>query len=128
MNKRFELVCIVCPLGCRLTLIKDESDARGYRIEGNACKRGEAYAIREMTNPTRVLATTVKINRGFLSRLPVRTDGEIPKGLLMKAMNIISRYEVEAPVRRGDVLIENILDTGVDVIATRHMKRQDQPE
>ncbi len=124
MKKHHELVCIVCPMGCRLTLTKDDHAPNGYIIEGNVCKRGDDYAIKEMTNPTRMLPTTVKIKDGFISRLPVRTTEAIPKDLIFKAMEEINSVEVEAPVKCGDVVIENILGTGSDIIATRSMKRR----
>jgi len=124
MKKHHELVCIVCPMGCRLTLTKDINAPKGYIIEGNVCKRGVDYAIKEMTNPTRMLPTTVKIKDGFLSRLPVRTTEAIPKELIFKAMDEINIVEIEAPVKCGDIIIHNILGTGVDIIATRSMKRQ----
>ncbi len=124
MKKHHDLVCIVCPMGCRLTLTKDESTPKGYVVEGNICKRGEDYAIKEMTNPTRMLPTTVKIKDGFISRLPVRTTEAIPKELIFKAMEEINSKEVQAPVSCGDVIIKNILDTGADIIATRSMRRR----
>ncbi len=124
MKKHHDLVCIVCPMGCRLTLTKDETTPKGYIVEGNVCKRGEDYAIKEMTNPTRMLPTTVKIRDGFISRLPVRTTEAIPKDLIFEAMKKINEVEVEAPVKCGDVVIKDILGTGADIIATRSMKRQ----
>ncbi len=124
MKKHHDLVCIVCPIGCRLTLIKDDNAPKGYIVEGNVCKRGEDYAVKEMTNPTRMLPTTVKIKDGFISRLPVRTTEAIPKDLIFKAMDEINAVEVEAPVKCGDVVINNILGTGADIIATRSMQRR----
>ncbi len=124
MKKHHDLVCIVCPMGCRLTLTKDETVPNGYIVDGNICKRGEDYAIKEMTNPTRMLPTTVKIKDGFIGRLPVRTTDAIPKELIFKAMEEINSVEVEAPVKCGDIIIENILETGADIIATRSMTRR----
>ncbi len=118
MDKVHEMVCIVCPMGCRLKVTKNKD---GYEVEGNQCKRGEVYAIKELTHPTRVLPTTVKIKNGTLNRLPVKTKEPIPKDRLFDAMDVINKVEVEAPVKVGDVIIENILDTGVDVVATRDM-------
>jgi len=120
MDKQ-SLVCIVCPMGCRLDLIKDDTVEKGYKILGNACKRGEDYAVEEMTNPTRMIPTTVVIEGAFLKRLPVRTSGPVPKGLIMACMKEINKVSVQAPVKMGDVIIENILNTGVDIIATRSM-------
>jgi CxxC motif-containing protein len=118
-----DLVCIVCPVGCRLTIEKDQTAEQGYKITGNKCKRGIAYGIEEMTHPTRMVPTTVKIEGAFLNRLPVRTDKPISKNLIFKAMDVINDYTASAPVKMGDVLIENILGTDVNIIATRSMKR-----
>ena len=118
-----DLVCIVCPVGCRLTIEEDQTAERGYKIAGNKCKRGIAYGIEEMTHPTRMVPTTVKIEGAFLNRLPVRTDKPISKDLIFKAMDVINDYTASAPVKMGEVLIENILGTDVNIIATRSMKR-----
>ncbi|MCT4607469.1 MAG: DUF1667 domain-containing protein [Marinisporobacter sp.] len=107
-------------MGCHLRVRKEEGK---YQITGNTCKRGEAYGIKEMTNPTRVLPTTVKIKNAFLKRLPVKTNEPIPKELIFKCMEKINTIEVEAPVKMGDVIIHNILNTGVDVVATKTMGR-----
>ncbi len=122
MKKHHDLVCIVCPMGCRLTVQEDPTKAKGYAVEGNICKRGVDYAVKELTSPTRMLPTTVKISDGFISRLPVRTTDAIPKDLIFKAMDEINKVKVKAPVKCGSVIISNILGTGVDIIATRSME------
>lgn len=116
-----EMVCIVCPLGCKLTVTEDNQSTDGYKVEGNKCPRGEAYGIKELTNPTRVVTSTVKIKKGLLSRLPVKTDGAIPKHLITECMKELNSIEVETPVKVGDVIISNVLDTGIDIIASRSM-------
>ncbi len=112
-----QLICIVCPKGCRLTV--DENN--GYKVTGNACERGAAYGYKELTNPTRVLTTTVKIQGGPLPRLPVKSDRDIPKALLRPCVERLAEVTVHAPVRVGDVLLENILDTGANIVATGEM-------
>ncbi|NLO44961.1 MAG: DUF1667 domain-containing protein [Clostridiales bacterium] len=112
-----ELTCIVCPIGCRLKV--DEKN--NYAVTGNACKRGEVYGKNEMQNPTRVLTTTVAIDFGMHSRCPVRTDGAIPKGKLFEAMDILKKVRIKSPVKCGEVILKDILHTGIDVIATRDM-------
>lgn len=121
MNK--EIICIVCPLGCRLTVIKDDEDINGFKIINNKCKRGIEYGIKEMTSPTRIIPTTVKIKNGFLKRLPVKTDSPVPKDMIFEIMKEINNIEVEAPVKSGDILLENVLNTGSNIVATRSMKR-----
>lgn len=113
------MVCIVCPLGCKLKVTEDNTSDTGFIIEGNKCPRGLEYGLKEMTNPTRVLTTTVKITDAHLNRIPVRTKGAIPKHLIFEAMKLINETEVKAPIKVGQVVIKDILNTGVDVIASR---------
>lgn len=113
-----EITCIVCPLGCQMEIIEDP-EAKGYIVNGNACVRGEQYAIKEFTNPTRVVTTTVKLKNSRISRLPVKTDIPVPKEMVLACMKELDSAEAEAPVRAGDTIIENILDTGANVISTR---------
>lgn len=120
MNKK-EMVCIVCPIGCHLTVTKDEGDPLGYSVTGHKCKRGIKYGIKELTNPTRVITSTVKIKNAHLKRLPVKTNGAIPKDLNFECMRLINSIEIVAPIKMGDVIIKNILDTGVDLVASRSM-------
>lgn len=115
------LICISCPMGCRLTVREEPNGA--WLIEGNGCKRGEEYAVKELTNPTRVLTTTVELLNGSLKRLPVRTEEAIPKQLLFEAMRAINEITVEAPIIMGDIILSNLLDTGVNVIASKSMNR-----
>jgi CxxC motif-containing protein len=116
-----DMVCIVCPLGCKLKIMKSDEGQNGYTVEGNKCFRGANYGITEMTNPTRVLTTTVIILGSSIRRLPVKTSGPIPKHLINDAMKVINKVEVKTPIKVGQAIIKNILDTGVDVIASRSM-------
>ncbi|PAB60615.1 DUF1667 domain-containing protein [Anaeromicrobium sediminis] len=116
MNK--ELICITCPIGCRLTVKNIDGK---LIVSGNQCKRGEAYGIKEMTNPTRIIPTTVKIKGAFLRRLPVKTSKAVPKDKIFHCMKEINKVEVQAPVKIGDVIIKNLLGLGVDVVATKEM-------
>lgn len=116
-----ETICIVCPIGCRLSIIKDETSLDGYVVSGNQCKRGERYGILEMTNPTRVITSTIKINNTHLKRLPVKTNGAIPKDMNFKCMELINSLEIEAPIKVGEVIIKNILGTEIDLVASRSM-------
>lgn len=116
-----DMVCIVCPLGCKLKVIKDDTAETGYFVEGNKCFRGADYGVKELTNPTRVLTSTVIISDAPLKRLPVRTSGAIPKHLTKQVIELINKVEVKAPIEVGQVIIKNILDTGIDVVASRSM-------
>ena len=111
------ITCIVCPRGCQLKV-----DAEAQTVVGNSCPRGVAHGLAEATNPTRTLTTTVRIvdaEGNFVDMAPARTAAPIPKPLLFDAMKEIAALRVQKPIRRGDALISNILNTGVDVIATR---------
>ncbi len=112
-----EITCIGCPLGCRLA-VDEEND---YSVTGNSCKRGETYGKNELKNPTRVLTTTVEAIGGIHGRCPVRTENAIPKGMLFEAMKVLQKVTLKAPVKCGDTVVENILGTGVNVIATRDL-------
>lgn len=117
--KKTEKICIRCPIGCRLTITENKTLPSGYLVEGNTCNKGEKYAIKEMTNPSRIVTSTVKIKNSSIPRLPVKTKGEIPKGKIFECMEIINSIEVTAPIKKGDIIIKNVLDTNIDVIATR---------
>lgn len=108
-----ELICIVCPRGCHLTV--DEN----LNVTGNTCKRGEIYGKNEIQNPTRVITSTVKLEGGCVSRLPVKTSEPVPKGKIFEVMQEINHVCAHAPVKIGDVLIPHVLGLDSDVIATR---------
>ncbi len=112
-----ELICIVCPKGCHLTV--DEEN--GYAVSGNNCPRGEEYGKNEVIAPKRTITSTVKVSGGLYPRLPVKTDKPIPKELIFDAMKLLDEVELTAPVKVGDVVIENVLGTGASFIATRNM-------
>jgi CxxC motif-containing protein len=111
--------CKVCPVGCSLKIIRDESDPVSYRVEGNSCGRGSDYGIKEVLSPSRVITSRVILKNGPMSRLPVKTNGIIPENLVDKCLEIIKTTIVSAPVNTGDIIIHNILNTGVDLVAAR---------
>lgn len=110
-----ELVCIVCPKGCRLHV----DDENNYAVTGNSCPRGEAYGKNEIQNPTRVLTSTVKLTGGLYRRCPVKTNVAVPKGRLFDIMQALNAVEIHSPVQVGQVIIENVCGTGADIIATK---------
>lgn len=111
-----ELTCITCPQGCS---IKVETDDNGNvkNVEGNTCKRGYEYAVNEVTNPVRTITTTVKSSNGKM--LSVKTDKSIPKKLIFDCMKEINKIEVIGKITIGQIVLENILNTGANVIATK---------
>ena len=112
--------CIVCPRGCDVTATLNE-DGTIASIEGNFCPRGETYVRNELTHPMRQLTSTVIINGGIYNRLPVILSGEIPKDKMMDVMKALEGVEVQSPVKRGDVVIADVCNLGVDVLASRSM-------
>ena len=114
------LICIVCPKGCHLQVDEDN----GYAVTGNSCPRGAEYGKTELLHPTRVLTSTVRVDGGLHRRLPVKTTAPIPKELLFQAMEALNGVTLTAPVTVGQVVIANLLGTGVDVVATRKMKKE----
>jgi CxxC motif-containing protein len=108
--------CIVCPKGCRL-----EAEPGGFIVRGNQCKRGAAFARRELTNPTRTLTTTVCTAFPWAPVLPVRTDGEIPKGRIGDLMAFLRDLVVREPLGIGEAVTENVLGLGRNVIATSNI-------
>ena len=113
-----ELICISCPMGCHLSV-----DTEKMTVTGNTCKRGETYGINEIKNPVRVVTTTVKIEGGTHAVLPVKTKSPIPKDLNFKCIEILNNIILKAPVKMGEVVVNNILDTGVDIVTSRDMER-----
>lgn len=114
--------CTTCPSECLLT-VEVERDADGAVVEvrsvtGNSCPRGDKFAHQELTCPMRVLTTTVAVSGGEETLLPVRTAEAIPLELHAQAMNLIRGLVLNAPIRMGDVVLHNLLDTGTDLIAS----------
>lgn len=110
-----ELICIVCPRGCHLEVDEDN----GFEVHGNSCPRGEQYGRTEISDPHRVLTSTVRITGGMYHRCPVRTSCAIRKDMILPVMKELDQIELVSPVHRGDILAANILNTGADLIATK---------
>ncbi len=109
-----KLICINCPRGCELEV---EVTGGGVKVEGHACPRGETYGIEEMTNPTRMVTGLVKV-AGVRHPLPVKTRTAIAKGKISEITNLLANTTVLPPKKIGDVIIENVCGTGVDIVAT----------
>ncbi|MCH1983607.1 DUF1667 domain-containing protein [Ruminococcus sp. OA3] len=111
------LICICCPKGCTLHVTVDE-DRQVSDINGYGCENGREYGIRECTQPSRTVTSTVPVTGGVVTRVPVKTAREIPKELVPKCMEEIHQTVARAPVRIGDILIRRTAGTDIDVIAT----------
>ena len=111
------LICICCPRGCRLKV--DEN----MNVTGNFCPRGAKYAIDELTHPTRIVTSTVKVSGGERPLSSVKTASPIPKEKIFAVMEEINKVEIKAPIEIGDVVIKNVLGLDVDIIATENVNK-----
>ena len=117
-----QLICIGCPVGCLITAARNEDGS--LVITGNTCKKGEAYARNEMTAPVRTVTSMIRVRGGCGFVVPVKTEAEIPKEKIDACMEEIKAAIVDAPVKVGDILIENVAGTSVPVIATGNMQEK----
>lgn len=118
MNTR-ELTCIGCPLGCTVTVTMDGDTVTN--VTGNTCPRGDAYARKEVTAPTRIVTSTVRVTGGASPMVNVKTAADIPKEKIFDCVAAIRDIVVTAPIKIGDVILSNVADTGVDIIAARNI-------
>lgn len=118
-HEAMEMVCIVCPMGCRL---RAERGGSGVRVTGNTCARGEKYAVEELTNPTRTVTTSVPVMGGHMALLSVKTKTPVPKASIPQILKELRKVKFAAPVAVGDIVLPNAAGTGVDVVATRSIR------
>jgi CxxC motif-containing protein len=104
--EKIEMICINCPLGCALTV---ERDGDNFKVSGNTCPRGAKYAVNELTHPVRTLTTTVAVANREGAYLPVKTAKPISKSKLFEAMALVNSTKAVAPIKIGDIIIENML-------------------
>ncbi len=112
MNKIF--TCIVCPKGCQIHV-------DGDLISGNSCPRGKNYVLQEIKNPTRIVTSSFKVKNSSSLVCPCKTSGPINKELIFDLMKEINKVEIEVPIKIGQIIIENVLNTGIDVISTKEI-------
>lgn len=122
MSEIKEIICVNCPKGCHVQVKIQQHNI--ISITGNACDKGEAYAKEEITCPKRILTTTIRIHHALHRVLPIISDAPIPLEIMGQAMQEIKKIEIEAPVSVNQVIVPNILDTGVNIIASKTMIRQ----
>ena len=112
------LICITCPMGCRLNVTGSIDD---LKVSGGSCPKGEQYAFDEITNPLRMVCTTVKISGGIHPVIPVKTDKAIPDKYKLDVVNAVKNITLTSPVKMGAVVISNLFDTGVNIVTQRDM-------
>ena len=115
------LTCIGCPLGCALKVALDNGEIKS--VSGNTCKRGDVYARKEVTHPTRTVTSTVRVLGGEIAMVSVKTEQDIPKEKIMDIMASIADVKIEAPVKIGDVILADAAGTGVNIVATKDVAR-----
>ena len=118
MEKK-ELTCIGCPMGC--PLVVEMENGAVSKVTGNTCPRGDAYGRKEVTNPTRIVTSTVRVEGGTLPVVSCKTRTDIPKGKIFDVVRALKTVTVPAPVAIGQVLVDNVADTGVEIIATKNV-------
>lgn len=116
-----ELTCIGCPMGCNL-LVEIENE-EVIKVTGNTCKRGEDYGRKECTNPIRVVTSTVRVLGGEIQVVSVKTDKDISKEKVTECISLLKDVEINAPVKIGEIVVENILGTGANIVCTRNVAR-----
>lgn len=120
MSQKTEILCIKCPKGCLLRITIGTNEVK---VEGNECPLGERYGIEEIKNPKRIVTSTVRILNARYPRLPVRTSEPVPKEKIKEVINNLKNVVVKAPVKKGQIIVQNVANTGVDIIAERDMER-----
>lgn len=113
------MTCIICPMGCPLTVEKTDS---GIKVSGNSCPRGEKYAIAECTAPERTLTSIVPVVGCDMAS--VKSDAPLPKERIADCIRVLADITLLPPVHIGDCIVENILDTGVNIIATKNISQE----
>lgn len=115
------ITCIVCPIGCEVLVKGNENKI--VEISGYKCKRGINYAKSEFIAPMRIFTSTVKIKHGPNPVIPVRTNKPIPKSKILDCMKVIRSIELEAPVKEGETVVKNVLETRADIVASTNFER-----
>lgn len=118
------IVCIICPKGCNIKVEGEEN--RIDSITNHQCKRGYEYAQKEFISPCRILTTAVRMTGSNRQRLPVRTSKAIPKHLLMPCMAEIKKLSITGPVQFHEIILQDILGTGADLIACMPTDQEDR--
>lgn len=117
-----EITCIICPIGCEVTVHHEEGTIS--KMEGHQCEKGIGYVKEELFDPRRTLTTTVNVKNGELPLVSVKTSSPVPRKRVFDVMDALSIVEVEAPVKIGDVLVENVLRLDADIVATKKVDRE----
>lgn len=116
-----ELTCICCPLGCVLEVTLEGKEVKS--VKGNSCNRGAEYGAKECINPTRIVTSVVEVADGDIPMVPVKTEQDIPKDKIQECIRDIKNVRVKAPVAIGDIIVKNVANTSINIIATRNVAK-----
>ncbi len=116
-----KLICVICPVGCEVSATLEDGELKD--INGYRCAQGEEYAREEFTSPSRILTATVWIKGSRVSQLPVRSNRPLPRPKLEEVMALLAREKLEVPIKEGQIIIENILGTGADIVSSRDLEK-----
>ncbi len=117
-----KVICVTCPKGCTLEVTKDGNTI--IKVE-NGCKRGHQYAQQELTDPRRMVASSIQVRGGLHPLLPVYTSAPFPKARIPELLRVLRQIEITAPVLMDQIILENVLDSGIDVQASRNILTQE---
>jgi len=118
---KITILCTICPFGCQMEVEHDSKTI--FSVIGNRCKKGLEYVEQEIFNPRRIITTTVRIFGSLLTLVPVKTHHSVPKQLSFEIIQAASRMQLQAPVKRGDIVIKNIFGTGANLVVTRSIEK-----
>ena len=119
MTEETRIICVACPKGCRLRVSRE---GETFTVSDQGCKRGEQYARQEMTDPRRMVATTVQIENSSHPLLPVYTAAPFPKAKIGPLLGELRKIRLRGPIQMGAVILKNALETGIDVVASRELQ------
>lgn len=117
--EKIELTCIGCPMGCPLVVTVENGAVQS--VTGNTCPRGAAYGRKEVTDPTRIVTSSVRVAGGTLAVVSCKTASDVPKGKIFDVVRALKTVEAAAPVAIGQVLVPDVAGTGVAVVATKNV-------
>jgi CxxC motif-containing protein len=120
MNEQTKILCVTCPKGCTLHVTHEGQTVIEVKP---GCKRGHQYAARELVDPRRMVATTIRIAAAAHPLLPVYTSAPFPKARIQELRAALRALEIQAPVKMGQVVVVNLLDTGIDILASRDLAK-----
>lgn len=123
MPENTKVICITCPKGCRLDVTREGSTV--IKVENCGCKRGEDYVKAELSDPRRMVATTVRIKGGIHPLMPVYTSKPFPKPRIRELLFELQKVALTTPIHIGEVVVKDVLGTGIDILASREMLKED---